>query len=348
MTPPPELPPPPPGRTGWPWDAPPGTWPAAMPDGRPWPRLSIVTPSYNQGQFLEETIRSVLLQGYPNLEYLVVDGGSTDDSPAIIRKYAPWLARWVSERDAGQADAINKGLAWATGDWLNWINSDDWFAPDALARLALHFDGPSDVVYGVALFTDADGSNARPYETGPFSLVGLVLRNFIGQPATFFRRRLIDEHGPLSRSLTFALDYDLWLRWAVRGAQFVHDPGLVAYYRLHETSKSMTLLRTNQREVRQLLDGLVRDGLLPPAVAAQVPTVLRNQIEWNYARGDLPEFRRNVHEFVRRNHRPPTARMARQYLMSLVGFGPLRLVRAAKRAVTGIDPAAPKPAPQPT
>ena len=339
------LPPPPPGRTGWPWDQPARLWPATQPDGTAWPRISVVTPSYNQGQFLEQTIRSVLLQGYPNLEYLVVDGGSTDGSRAVIERYAPWLDRWVSERDGGQADAINKGLGWATGAWLNWINSDDWFAPDAFARLTAHLGSPAEVVYGTAVFTTADGTPTRPYETYPFSVAGLVERNFIGQPATFFRRELIDRYGPLDRSLTFSLDYELWLRWGVRGVRFDHDPGLIAYYRLHDSSKSTNLLRTNQREVRVLLEGLRQDGLLPPDAAALVPAVLRNQIEWNYARGDLSEFRRNVREFCRRDRRPPTARMARQYLASLVGLKALGLLRNAKRAVTGRDPSAARPQP---
>ncbi len=169
----------------------------------------------------------------------------------------------------------------------------------------------------------------------------MVLRNFIGQPATFFRRGLIDRHGPLTRSLTFALDYELWMRWAVRGARFDHEPDLFAFYRLHQTSKSTTLLRTNQREVRQVLDGLHRDGLLPAAAAAHIPTVLRNQIEWNYARGDFPEFRRNVREYVRRGGRPPTPRMARQYATSLLGFAAVRAARGLKRVATGRPAATP-------
>ncbi|MBM4042010.1 MAG: glycosyltransferase, partial [Planctomycetes bacterium] len=113
-----ELPPPPAGKTGWPWTEETPRPPEAMPDGSPWPRVTIVTPSYQQGQFLEETLRSVLLQGYPDLEYIVMDGGSTDASVGLIERYSPWLAHWVSERDRGHPHAVNKGMAQATGHIL--------------------------------------------------------------------------------------------------------------------------------------------------------------------------------------------------------------------------------------
>jgi len=118
-----KLPPAAPGRTGWPWTE--ETDPAIYAGREDWPRISIVTPSFNQAQYLEETIRSVLLQNYPNLQYLVMDGGSTDGSVEIIKKYSPWIDHWVSEKDRGQSHAINKGLERCDGEWFNWINSDD-------------------------------------------------------------------------------------------------------------------------------------------------------------------------------------------------------------------------------
>src|SRR5438309_6203079 len=131
-----KLPPPPPNHTGWPWTEGAAPLGELMGDGSPWPRITIVTPSYNQGRFLEETIRSVLLQGYPNLEYMVIDAASTDESVEIIRKYERWLAYWVSEKDRGQTHAINKGLAKATGEIFSYLNSDDLLAPGALAAVA--------------------------------------------------------------------------------------------------------------------------------------------------------------------------------------------------------------------
>ena len=142
-----DLPSPPPGQTGWMWTAESSQNPEKTADSYPLPRITVVTPSYNQGQFIEATIRSVLLQDYPNLEYIIIDGGSTDNSVAIIQKYAPWLAFWVSEKDHGQAHAINKGFARATGDIYAYLNSDDYYEPGALNGCARAFrDGHQWVV----------------------------------------------------------------------------------------------------------------------------------------------------------------------------------------------------------
>src|SRR5262245_42362169 len=126
------LPAPPPGRTGWPWDVEPAPVAETAPDGGEWPRIAIVTPSFNQGQFIEETLRSVLLQGYPNLEYRVLDGGSTDQTIEILKRYEPWLTSWTSGRDAGQSDAINRGFAQSRFRIGTWLNSDDLLQPGAL------------------------------------------------------------------------------------------------------------------------------------------------------------------------------------------------------------------------
>src|SRR5579863_7058205 len=136
-----DLPPPPDGKTGWPWTEESPSMPPCRTDGTAWPRISIVTPSYNQGEFIEETIRSILLQGYPDLEYFVLDGGSTDGSVDVIRKYQPWLTWWDSGKDDGQTDAINRGLQKSSGQLFNWINSDDMLLPNGLFEIASAFRG---------------------------------------------------------------------------------------------------------------------------------------------------------------------------------------------------------------
>jgi glycosyltransferase involved in cell wall biosynthesis len=134
-----DLPAPPQGKIGWPWIERSSQLPDKMTDGSAWPHISIVTPSYNQGQFIEETIRSVLLQGYPNLEYIIIDGGSTDNTVEIIEKYESWISYWVSEKDSGQSDALNKGFAIGDGQICAYINSDDIFLPNALSKVSLAY-----------------------------------------------------------------------------------------------------------------------------------------------------------------------------------------------------------------
>lgn len=149
------------GKTGWPWTEGSDLLPDRMPDGSDWPKISIVTPSFNQAQYLEETIRSVLMQGYPNLEYMIIDGGSTDGSIEIIKKYEPWLAYWVSEPDCGQSHAINKGWKRSGGDLLAWLNSDDFLARNALETVAIQYSacekGKVGFIHGKAIVIDEEG-----------------------------------------------------------------------------------------------------------------------------------------------------------------------------------------------
>ena len=147
-----ELPSPPPGKTDWPWTEESIQLPDKMPDGSSWPKISIVTPSLNQGQFLEETIRSVLLQGYPDLEYIIIDGGSTDDTLKVIQRYESLLAYWISEKDEGMYNAINKGFSIATGEIMAWLNSDDKYTPWALNVIGDIFRKLSEVEWVTSLY----------------------------------------------------------------------------------------------------------------------------------------------------------------------------------------------------
>ena len=206
------------------------------------PLVSIITPSYNQARYLEATVRSVLGQDYPNLEYLIVDGGSTDGSVEIIRKYADRLAWWVSEPDKGQTDAINKGFARARGEILAWINSDDTYEPGAVAAAVKYFqDHPeAGLVYGDTHFIDEDGRVIGKFAARQTDYLRLR-RGYvhIPQQAAFFRADLWREVGPLDPSFYFAMDYDLWVRLAAR-APIHYTPQHWANFRLQADAKTIT------------------------------------------------------------------------------------------------------------
>jgi glycosyltransferase involved in cell wall biosynthesis len=167
-----KLPVAPAGKTSWPGDEERFLWPTTMSDGRPWPRISIVTLSYNQAKFIEQAIRSVLHQGYPNLEYIVIDGGSTDVSVDIIEKYADCLAYWCSERDAGPAAGLNKGFQHATGEIFGFLNADDFYLPGSLHRIANLFrtHSSADVLCGDGYMTDVLGQARKPIYSDAWSL----------------------------------------------------------------------------------------------------------------------------------------------------------------------------------
>lgn len=181
------------------------------------PRISIVTPSFNQGEFLERTILSVLSQDYPEVEYIVMDGGSTDESARIVARYADRLAYWESQPDRGQSHAINKGFARATGEIFGWLNSDDWLEPGALTRVAeeaTRHPGAG-VFVGEARVVDLAGNvllHKKPGELSFEAFCRWLDGEFFMQPACFFRRSAWEASGPLDENLHISLDLDLWLR----------------------------------------------------------------------------------------------------------------------------------------
>lgn len=205
-------------------------------------RVSIVTPSYNQAAFLERTIRSVLDQDYDNIEYLVVDGGSTDGSLEIIKKYSKRLSWWVSEKDRGQTDAINKGFSHATGEILAWLNSDDTYEPGAVKAAVAQFEShpEASAVYGEAHFINGNDKIIGRFPTAQTDLKKLK-RGYVHVPqqACFFRADLWRKVGPLDPTFYFAMDYDLWVRLS-RLAPMVHIPGQYwANFRLHSDAKTI-------------------------------------------------------------------------------------------------------------
>jgi len=259
-----DLPSGPPGRSGWPWTAARvSSFPARMPEGSLWPSISIVTPSFNQGPFLEETIRSILLQGYPHLEYIVIDGGSTDETPDVLKKYEAWLTYWVSEPDQGQAAAINKGLRRATGQIVAFLNSDDTYQPDTLATVAGAFMSQPRLRWlcGRCAYVDEHGKELSiqqpkiPRSPAEWILRPLGLVDYaFPQPAVFLRNEFRLELGPFREDYAYCFDHDYWLRALLTG----HGPSALDYhlanFRVHPGSKTGSLTHGFQAEDLAIAD----------------------------------------------------------------------------------------------
>jgi len=206
------------------------------------PKITIVTPSYNQGHFLEETIQSVLGQCYPNLEYIIMDGGSTDSSVEIIKKYEKHLAYWTSEKDGGQGAAINAGFGRATGDIFGWLNSDDMYLPGALRFIADRLDpAQPEVVFGNCLhIREASAATRGSNVEESFANESLAIYDYIVQPSAFWTKATWDAVGPLDQSLTYSFDWEWFLRAQKQQVTFSPITRYLSVYRMHEAHKSGT------------------------------------------------------------------------------------------------------------
>jgi glycosyltransferase involved in cell wall biosynthesis len=249
-------------RNGWPWQS----------DNRQkhtphkeidWPKITVITPSYNQGKFLEATLRSVILQDYPNLEYLVLDGGSSDNSVEIIKKYEASITHWHSLKDQGQADALATGFEMATGEILCWLNSDDIFLPGALKHVALVFlsHPKTRFLYGNRKVIDESGV-VIDHHIWPFFLTKYhwARGQYLAQECTFWRRDLYIQVGGIDRSKFFIMDYDLFYRmWCA--AKFRKTTAYLGCIRLHGDSKNSKHQQVRENEFS---DALVNYGLQVP------------------------------------------------------------------------------------
>ena len=219
------------------------------------PLVSIITPSYNQVKYLEDTIQSVIRQDYPNLEYIIVDGGSTDGSREVIKRYQDKLAWWVSEPDQGQADAINKGFRKAQGEIIAWLNSDDLYLPGAISSaVGLFQDNPTaGVIYGDAVSADADGRLLNELRLRSWGTRDFLQFNIICQPAVFMKRSIVEKIGLLDPSYHFFLDHQLWIRLS-RETEFLHNPEIWAVSRYHQDAKNVTMASESGAEVIRIMD----------------------------------------------------------------------------------------------
>jgi glycosyltransferase involved in cell wall biosynthesis len=237
-----ELPRAPLNKEGWPWTEESKSTAEESSPYLDFPSISIITPNFNQAKFLEETIRSVLLQGYPRIEYIIIDGGSTDGSLEIIKKYEKWLTYWASESDTGQSNALNKGFRKATGAITAWLNSDDLYEIESLKKVGNLFAARNDVdiIYGDGMVIDEDGAFL---EIGKSRFIndhddlGNFFPNRVFQPSLFFRKKMLDDIGFLDENLHYAMDVDFWIR-AFPGHKAFYTENILSRFRLHQYGKT--------------------------------------------------------------------------------------------------------------
>jgi hypothetical protein len=257
-----------------------------MPDGKPWPRVSVVTPSFNQARFLEATLRSVLLQGYPDLEYFVLDGGSTDGSVEIIKKYAPWLTKWVSEPDGGQSAAVNRGLTLSSGLFATWINSDDMLGQHALTSHADRFGFQPGVVYvGDCQYIDEQDRPLYLHRGRVHTFDDLISlrtvwrdqanRGHIVQPEALFPRQAALEVGNLDVSNHRTMDYDLWGKLLLAGATFQYTHICFGMFRIQSEQKTGQAWVTTQSLVDTALTLVARASFSSEALRQKAVNELR-------------------------------------------------------------------------
>jgi glycosyltransferase involved in cell wall biosynthesis len=323
-----ELPRPSLGKSGWPWTEESSRPPEPHAGESPRPRITVVTPSFNQGQFLEETIRSILLQGYPNLEYFVLDGGSSDQSVEIIEKYAPWIDFWVSERDRGQSAAINRGLRMGSGSYATWINSDDMLCKDAFTEHFATHGTADDVVYvGDCINIDADSQVLSRHRGRVESLEDLLrVRSvwqsggYISQQEVLFPLHLALRVGGLNEDNHYSMDYELWGQFLLAGAPIRYTGIPFGFFRRHEAQKTQAI----RAQTESTLD--VAEALL--ALAESVSPENREDIL-----AELQAYRKAYPDLVWKH----TGRLARLGLPPSI-VAPIRTLKeSVKRSIGGPD-----------
>jgi glycosyltransferase involved in cell wall biosynthesis len=299
------------------------------------PLVSIITPSYNQAAFIEQTIKSVLDQDYPNIEYLVADGGSTDGSVEIIKRYAKRLTWWVSEKDKGQADAINKGFARAKGEFIAWVNSDDYYQPGAIsaAVAALQANPDAGFVFGDVEVVDKDEHILNHLRYGTWTLADLMTFHIIGQPAVFMRRSVLEKAGYLDLNYHFLLDHQLWLRMGLQaGMQYVPQLWAGAHY--YEGCKNLSQAAEFGKEAYRIVDWMRGAPEFAEKVAWLLPNIQAGAERINaFYLLDAGEYARSFRSYWRGFLLAPDVIMPDWYRMAYACLAPLGLEKLRERRI---------------
>ncbi|MEO6969963.1 MAG: glycosyltransferase family 2 protein [Chthoniobacterales bacterium] len=294
-------------------------------------KISVVTPSFNQGAYLESTLRSLLAQNYPDLELIVIDGGSTDQSVEIIRRYAASISHWESEKDRGQSHALNKGFAHVHGDIWSWLNSDDLLEPGVLRRVAGVFaENPeAGVVYGDCVYVGEDGETViEKFPGEPYSRLRHLAHRFIAQPSCFFRTSMVPP--AVREDLHYCMDYDLWLQLSARGVKFHYVPEVFSRYRLHDQSKSVRALVALHAEiVEKIYRPILRRGASREerAAIAEAAGDMIHQLNSLGARGAVL---RTLLFYLVETRVLPSAALVSLGLQAIVGPGAVRVIQRWK------------------
>lgn len=299
------------------------------------PLVSIITTSFNQVDFLEKTMRSVLEQDYPNIEYLVVDGGSTDGSVEIIKKYAKNLAWWVSEKDRGQADGINKGFARAGGKYIAWLNSDDFYFPGAVRKAVEALESNPEVgfIFGNVQVVEKDETILNNLRYGNWHLDELMTFHIIGQPAVFMRREVLERAGYLDLTYHFLLDHQLWLRMGLQ-ADMLYLPELLAGAHYHEGCKNLSQAAEFGKEAYRIVEWMKTE----PAFADRIPRLIvdikagAERINAFYLL-DAKEYSRSFESYWRGFLLSPHTILPEWYRMIFAFFAPLGLEKLRQKRI---------------
>jgi glycosyltransferase involved in cell wall biosynthesis len=291
------------------------------------PLVSIVVPSFNQASFLEATLDSLLSQDYPRLETLVIDGGSTDGSMEILRRYAPRLSRWISEPDAGQADAIDKGLRMATGEIVAWLNSDDLYLPGAVSAAvrALETHPEAVMVYADGVLIDEATNLLDWHRYRQYGLLDLLCFNVLLQPTVFIRRDALEKVGLLRKDFHLILDHELWVRLAAQGS-LLHVPAFWAAERTHPEAKTVAAAAEFVAEAQQLMQEAEASSSLREVVAAHKARVTAGLEAFCGRRLiDARQYPRALRHFARSLRADPRLAFRYWYKILQAGMGAIGL-----------------------